>query len=121
MFPFGGEFYQSNIVKVGGYFYIYTVHGSLLQRRIYKNFALEPTPPKSRSNVNNRSPRRFTAEEVIDLFQSLEDKKNEIDVDYESDQSRSIAILIDLSQNLILRMNGRCPNKDLNLQRDDTK
>ena len=43
-------------------------------------------------------------------------------MDYESGQSRSksIAILIDLSQNLILRMSGHCPNQDLNLQRDDT-
>ena len=83
---------------------------------------MEPRPLNSRSDVNNRSPRCLTAEEVIDLFQSLEDEKKEIDVDDESDQSRSrpIAILIDLSQNLILRMSGHCPKQDLSLQRDDT-
>ena len=113
MFPFGREFYQSNIVNVGGYSNIYSA-SLLFQRRIYKSLALEPTPPNSRSNVNNRSPRRLTAEEVIDFFQSLKDmimKKR----DYESDQTRSrptsIAILIDLSQNLILRMSGRSPIK----------
>ena len=72
MFPFGREFYQSNIVNIGGYFNIYTVHGLLFQRRTYKYLDLEPTPPNSRSNFNNRSPRRLTAEEVIDLFQLLE-------------------------------------------------
>ena len=93
VFPFGKEFYQSNIVNVIS---TYTVHGLLSLRRIYNNLALELILPNSRSYVNNRSPRRLTAEEVIDLFKSLEDKKNEIDVDYESDQSRSrsIAILI---------------------------
>ena len=45
---------------------------------MYKNLALEPTPPNSRSNSNNRSPRRLTAEEVIDLFQSLEDEKTRL-------------------------------------------
>ena len=45
-------------------------------------------------------------------------KKNEIDVDSENDQSRSVAILIDLSQNLILRMSGRYPNQGLSLQKD---
>ena len=82
---------------------------------------MEATLPISRSHDNNRPPRHFTAEEVIDLFQSLEDE-SEIDVDSESDQSkaRSKAILIDLSQLLILRMSGCCPNLDLSLQRDDT-
>ena len=36
---------------------------------------LEPTPPNSKSKVNNRSPRRLTVEEVRGLFHSLEDEK----------------------------------------------
>ena len=52
-----------------------TVHGLLFQRRMNKNLALEPTPPNSKYNVNNRFPRCLTAEEVLDLFQSLKDEK----------------------------------------------